>query len=63
VGTSHEWGLERQTLGRYADELTQHCQSSLLIARRYTRTIAHLQPIADAAVAPSVAEPAHTESP
>ena len=44
VGTSHEWGLERQTLGRYADELIEHCRSSLLITRRYTRTISHLLP-------------------
>ncbi|MGL5803898.1 MAG: cation:proton antiporter, partial [Xenococcaceae cyanobacterium] len=28
AGTSRTWGIERQTLGRYTDELAQECQSS-----------------------------------
>jgi hypothetical protein len=42
VGASREWGLERQTLGRYTDELAMHCRSSLLITRRYSKVTSHL---------------------
>lgn len=42
AGASREWGLERQTLGRYADELAVQCQSSLLITRKYSWTASHL---------------------
>lgn len=45
VGTSRAWGIERQTLGRYTDELANSCQSSLLIARRYSQITAHLSSI------------------
>jgi nucleotide-binding universal stress UspA family protein len=34
AGTSREWGVERQTLGRYTDELAVECRSSLLITRK-----------------------------
>lgn len=43
AGASREWGLERQTLGRYADALANQCHSSLLIARKYSQvTTPHL---------------------
>ncbi|MEH2365455.1 cation:proton antiporter [Nostoc sp.] len=42
VGTSRTWGIERQTLGRYTDQLAIQCSSSLLIARRYSQVTAHL---------------------
>ncbi len=42
AGTSRTWGIERQTLGRYTDELAQECQSSLLITRRYSQVSDHL---------------------
>lgn len=42
AGASREWGLERQTLGIYADELAVQCRSSLLITRRYSRASTHL---------------------
>ncbi len=42
AGTSREWGLERQTLGYYTDELAVRCHSSLLITRRYSRVSSHL---------------------
>jgi Kef-type K+ transport system membrane component KefB len=42
AGTSRAWGIERQTLGRYTDELANRCQSSLLITRRYSQVTAHL---------------------
>ena len=45
VGTSRAWGIERQTLGRYTDELANRCQSSLLIARRYSQVTTHLSSI------------------
>ncbi|MGE5658340.1 MAG: cation:proton antiporter [Actinomycetota bacterium] len=38
VGASREWGLERQTLGRYTDALVTGCQSSLLITRKRPAT-------------------------
>jgi Kef-type K+ transport system membrane component KefB len=37
AGASREWGLERQTLGRYADALATQCYSSLLITRKYSQ--------------------------
>lgn len=42
AGTSRAWGIERQTLGRYTDELAVHCKSSLLITRRYSQVTSHL---------------------
>ncbi|OCQ94637.1 sodium:proton antiporter [Oscillatoriales cyanobacterium USR001] len=42
AGTSREWGIERQTLGRYTDELAVHCHSSLLITRCYVKVRSHL---------------------
>lgn len=42
VGTSRAWGIERQTLGRYTDELALECRSSLLITRRYSQITSHL---------------------
>ena len=42
AGTSRTWGIERQTLGRYTDELAKQCESSLLITRRYSQVTAHL---------------------
>lgn len=45
AGASREWGLDRQTLGRYADELAVRCRSSLLITRRYSQVASHLTSI------------------
>jgi nucleotide-binding universal stress UspA family protein len=45
VGTNREWGLERQTLGRYTDELAVQCHSSLLITRCHLKTRSHLASI------------------
>ncbi|MDV2992613.1 MAG: Glutathione-regulated potassium-efflux system protein KefB [Chroococcidiopsis sp. SAG 2025] len=45
VGMSRAWGIERQTLGRYTDELAIQCQSSLLIARRHSQVSSHLDVI------------------
>jgi nucleotide-binding universal stress UspA family protein len=42
VGTSRAWGIERQTLGRYTDELAIECHSSLLICRRHSQFTPHL---------------------
>jgi len=42
AGTSRAWGIERQTLGRYTDQLAIQCQSSLLITRRYSQVTSHL---------------------
>ena len=42
AGTSREWGIERQTLGRYTDELATQCHSSVLITRRYRQVTSHL---------------------
>ncbi|MEY3334029.1 MAG: hypothetical protein RLZZ176_2332, partial [Cyanobacteriota bacterium] len=42
VGTSRVWGIERQTLGRYTDQLAIQCRSSLLITRRYSQVTSHL---------------------
>lgn len=41
AGTSRAWGIERQTLGRYTDELAIECRSSLLITRRYSQVSSH----------------------
>ncbi|MER3432242.1 MAG: sodium:proton antiporter [Leptolyngbya sp. ERB_1_1] len=42
AGASREWGIERQTLGRYTDALAAECRSSLLITRRYSQVASHL---------------------
>ncbi|MBS3028423.1 MAG: cation:proton antiporter [Dolichospermum sp. DET50] len=42
VGTSRLWGIERQTLGRYTDQLAIQCRSSLLITRRHSQVTSHL---------------------
>ncbi|MGM3309070.1 cation:proton antiporter [Anabaena sp. WFMT] len=42
AGTSRAWGIEKQTLGRYTDELAIKCRSSLLITRRYSQVTSHL---------------------
>jgi Kef-type K+ transport system membrane component KefB/nucleotide-binding universal stress UspA family protein len=42
AGTSRTWGIERQTLGRYTDQLAIECRSSLLITRRYSQITSHL---------------------
>ncbi|MBW4474613.1 MAG: cation:proton antiporter [Stenomitos rutilans HA7619-LM2] len=49
AGASREWGLERQTLGFYADQLAVQCHSSLLITRRYSQVTAHLTSVLGAA--------------
>jgi Kef-type K+ transport system membrane component KefB/nucleotide-binding universal stress UspA family protein len=45
VGTSRAWGIERQTLGRYTDQLSVECRSSLIITRRYNQITSHLSSI------------------
>ncbi len=45
AGTSREWGIERQTLGRYTDELAVHCHSSLLITRCHLKVSSHLSSV------------------
>lgn len=45
AGTSRAWGIERQTLGRYTDELALECRSSLLITRRYNQVTSHLDTV------------------
>ena len=42
AGTSRAWGIKRQTLGRYTDQLAIQCRSSLLITRRYNQVTSHL---------------------
>lgn len=42
AGANREWGLDRQTLGFYTDELAVKCRSSLLVTRRYSRMASHL---------------------
>ena len=42
AGTSRAWGIERQTLGRYTDQLAVQCRSTLLITRRYSKMTSHL---------------------
>lgn len=41
AGASRAWGLERQILGRHTDTLARDCQSSLLIARKYSKVSSH----------------------
>jgi nucleotide-binding universal stress UspA family protein len=48
AGTSRAWGIERQTLGRYTDELAIECRSSLLITRRYSQLTSHLASVLSA---------------
>ncbi|OUL17456.1 cation:proton antiporter [Nostoc sp. 106C] len=45
AGTSRAWGIERQTLGRYTDQLAIQCRSSLLITRRYSQVTSHLSSV------------------
>jgi Kef-type K+ transport system membrane component KefB len=45
VGTCRTWGIERQTLGRYTDEIAVECRSSLLITRRHSRVTSHLNSV------------------
>lgn len=45
VGTNRKWGLERQTLGGYTDELAVQCHSSLLITRCHLKSKNHLASI------------------
>ena len=45
AGTSRAWGIERQTLGRYTDQLAIDCHSSLLITRRYSQPTSHLSSV------------------
>ena len=45
AGTSRAWGIERQTLGRYTDQLAVQCRSTLLITRRYSKVTSHLASI------------------
>jgi nucleotide-binding universal stress UspA family protein len=42
AGTSRARGIQRQTLGRYTDQLAIHCRSSLLITRRYSQVTSNL---------------------
>jgi Kef-type K+ transport system membrane component KefB/nucleotide-binding universal stress UspA family protein len=42
AGTSRNWGVQRNTLGRYTDELALHCNSPLLVARRHSQLTSHL---------------------
>jgi Kef-type K+ transport system membrane component KefB/nucleotide-binding universal stress UspA family protein len=42
VGASREWGMARQTLGKYTDELISRSPSSLLITRKYNKVTSHL---------------------
>ncbi|MDF5718402.1 MAG: cation:proton antiporter [Rhizonema sp. NSF051] len=48
AGTSSAWGIQRQTLGRYTDEIAIQCHSSLLITRRYSQVTSHLASILSA---------------
>lgn len=59
TGASREWGVERQTLGRYTDELTMNCHSSLLITRKGPM-ISHLPPLALALDNPAFQVPVDT---
>ncbi|MBD3883818.1 cation:proton antiporter [Phormidium tenue FACHB-886] len=62
AGASREWGIERQTLGQYTDELAVRCQSSLLILRRYSRVTTHLAAVLEPAmlIDPQTQPPAKT---
>jgi Kef-type K+ transport system membrane component KefB/nucleotide-binding universal stress UspA family protein len=48
AGASRYWGLDRQTLGYYTDELAVKCRSSLLITRRYNQVTSHLASLLEA---------------
>ncbi|MDF5724556.1 MAG: cation:proton antiporter [Rhizonema sp. PD37] len=48
AGTSSAWGIQRQTLGRYTDEIAIQCHSSLLITRRCSQVTSHLASILSA---------------
>ena len=48
AGTSSAWGIQRQTLGRYTDEIAIQCHSSLLITRRYSQVTSHLASVLSA---------------
>ncbi|MBO3460351.1 cation:proton antiporter [Aetokthonos hydrillicola Thurmond2011] len=49
AGTSSAWGIQRQTLGRYTDELAIECRSSLLITRRYSQVTSNLASVLSSA--------------
>ncbi|MDZ7963249.1 MAG: cation:proton antiporter [Aulosira sp. DedQUE10] len=55
AGTSRAWGIERQTLGRYTDQLAIQCRSSLLITRRYSQVTSHLASVLPEASSPESA--------
>lgn len=57
AGTSRTWGIERQTLGRYTDELAIECRSSLLITRRYSQVTSHLTSVLAEQLAPPKTSP------
>ncbi len=61
AGASREWGLERQTLDYYTDELAVRCQSSLLITRRYSQMSSHLASVLKASELEVAAEPQKPE--
>ena len=42
AGTSRAWGIQRQTLGRYTDQLAIQCCSSILITRRHSQVTSNL---------------------
>ncbi len=42
AGTSRARGIQRQTLGRYTDQLALQCHSSLLITRRHSQITSNL---------------------
>ena len=42
AGTSRARGIQRQTLGRYTDQLAIECRSSLLITRRHSQVTSNL---------------------
>lgn len=50
AGTNRAWGIGKKTLGVYTDQLAQECQSSLLITRRYSPVMAHLNSLLDDSV-------------
>jgi Kef-type K+ transport system membrane component KefB/nucleotide-binding universal stress UspA family protein len=56
AGASREWGMERQTLGRYADALVTQCVSSLLITRKYSRLTSHLASVLEMSPSKSILE-------
>ncbi|UBF24804.1 cation:proton antiporter [Kovacikia minuta CCNUW1] len=61
AGASREWGLERQTLGFYTDELAVRCHSSLLITRRYNRVTSHLSSVLMAQESADLPKPGEPE--